>query len=87
MKRVEIDFVSIKPSPVRAKFRPTVELSNQLIKAFITTQKHAAFINIFDAMLNQDGSIKQEIFLADNLHMNDKGYAIWQKMIDPYLRN
>jgi len=85
MKRVEIDFVSIKPSPVRAKFRPTVALSNQLIKAFIATQKHAAFINIFDPMLNQDGSTKQEIFLADNLHMNDKGYAIWQKIIAPYL--
>ncbi len=26
-----------------------------------------------------------DIFLEDNLHMNAKGYAIWQKEIFPYL--
>ena len=86
MKRVEIDFVSIKPSPSRIKFRATVERSNQLIKDFIAQQKHAKFINVFDAMLNEDGTIKQEIFIQDNLHMNEKGYAIWQKIIEPYLK-
>ena len=86
MKRVEIDFVSIKPSPSRAKFRATVERSNQLIKDFIAKQKHAKYINVFDAMLNEDGTIKQEIFLKDDLHMNEKGYAIWQKIIEPYLK-
>jgi len=86
MKRVEIDFVSIKPSPSRAKFRATVERSNQLIKDFIAKQKHAKYINVFDAMLNEDGTIKQEIFLKDDLHMNEKGYAIWQKIMEAYLK-
>lgn len=85
-KKVEIDFVSIKPSPSRAKFRNTVEQSNKLIEAFIAKQHHAKFINVFDAMLNKDGTIIQEIFLQDNLHMNEKGYAIWQKIIEPYLK-
>jgi len=84
-KNVEIDFISIKPSPSRIKFKPIVEESNRLIKIFILTQQHAKFINVFDAMLNKDGSIIQEIFTEDNLHMNDKGYAIWQKIIEPYL--
>ena len=26
-----------------------------------------------------------DIFIQDNLHMNEKGYAIWQKIIEPYL--
>jgi lysophospholipase L1-like esterase len=26
-----------------------------------------------------------EIFIADKLHMNAKGYAIWQKLIEPFL--
>jgi lysophospholipase L1-like esterase len=85
-KKVEIDFVSIKPSPSRAKFRVTVEQSNKLIEAFVTKQHHAKFINVFDAMLNKDGTIMQEIFLQDNLHMNEKGYTIWQKIIEPYLK-
>ena len=32
-----------------------------------------------------DGMPLPEIFLADKLHMNAKGYAIWQKKIRPYL--
>ncbi len=85
LKNVEIDFVSIKPSPSRIKFLETVKRSNKLIIDFIATQKHAKFINVFNAMLNDDGSIKKEIFIEDNLHMNAKGYAIWQKIMEPYL--
>ncbi len=85
LKDVEIDFVSIKPSPSRIHFLEIVKKSNQLIKDFIAKQKHAKFINVFNAMLNADGSIKQEIFIEDNLHMNAKGYAIWQKIMEPYL--
>ncbi len=85
LKNAEIDFVSIKPSPSRKKFRATVEQSNQLIKDFIAKQDHAKFINVFNAMLNADGTIKQELFLKDDLHMNEKGYAIWQKINEPYL--
>lgn len=86
MKKTEIDFVSIKPSPSRIKFRTTVEQANQLIKDFIATQKHAKFINVFDAMLNADGSMNKDLFVEDNLHMNAKGYSIWQKIIEPYLQ-
>jgi lysophospholipase L1-like esterase len=36
-------------------------------------------------MLQDDGSVMKDIFIADNLHMNAKGYAIWQKIIAPSL--
>jgi lysophospholipase L1-like esterase len=36
-------------------------------------------------MLKADGTPMTDIFLEDNLHMNAKGYAIWQKIIEPYL--
>jgi lysophospholipase L1-like esterase len=32
-------------------------------------------------MLQGDGSVMKDIFIADNLHMNAKGYAIWQKIL------
>lgn len=28
---------------------------------------------------------QQDIFIADNLHLNAKGYQIWQKAFAPYL--
>jgi len=84
--KTEIDFVSIKPSPSRIQFRQTVEKSNQLIQAFIAKQPHSKYINVFNAMLNPDGSIRQDIFMEDRLHMNAKGYAIWTRIIEPYLK-
>ena len=36
-------------------------------------------------MLNESGEPIPEIFLTDSLHMNEKGYAIWKKEIEPYL--
>jgi lysophospholipase L1-like esterase len=37
-------------------------------------------------MINEDGTIKKELFIEDNLHMNEKGYAIWQRIISHELR-
>jgi hypothetical protein len=36
-------------------------------------------------MMGPDGLPKPDIFLADKLHMNEKGYAIWKEVIAPHL--
>jgi acetyl esterase/lipase/lysophospholipase L1-like esterase len=80
-----ISYVSIKPSPVRAHIQARVKETNKLVKRFIKKQKKAQFINVYDAMLNADGTMREELFIEDRLHMNAKGYAIWKKIIEPYL--
>lgn len=83
--KVPIDFVSIKPSPSRANLMPKMVEANKLIKKFLKKKKHTAFINVYNAMLGTNGQPMPDIFIEDNLHMNAKGYAIWQKIIEPYL--
>lgn len=85
MPDVPISFVSIKPSPVRAEFLPTVIASNKLIKQFCKRRKKTDFIDVFTPMLGKDGKPIEEIFLTDRLHMNAKGYQIWKEVIAPYL--
>lgn len=80
-----ISFVSIKPSLSREKMMPEMAKANLLIKKFLKSKKNASFIDVYHAMLDKDGSPKKDIFLEDGLHMNAKGYAIWQKIIKPYL--
>jgi lysophospholipase L1-like esterase len=36
-------------------------------------------------MLTSRGVPRPDIFLKDNLHMNEKGYQLWQRIIQPYL--
>jgi lysophospholipase L1-like esterase len=80
-----IVFVSIKPSPSRARLMPKDEEANNLIKQFLSAQKNASFIDVYHLMLDKDGKPIDDIFIQDKLHMNAKGYAIWQKAIEPYL--
>ena len=81
-----IVFVSIKPSPSRARLMLKVEEANDMIKQFLATEKNASFVDVYHLMLDKDGKPIDEIFLSDKLHMNAKGYAIWQKAIEPYLQ-
>jgi lysophospholipase L1-like esterase len=78
-------FVSIKPSPSRIRLKEKMEKANLLIQTYLSLQQHAGFVDVYHKMLNTDGSVMTDIFLEDNLHMNAKGYAIWQKVITPYL--
>jgi lysophospholipase L1-like esterase len=77
--------VSIKPSLAREKMMPEMAKANSLIKKFLKGKKDAAFIDVYHAMLDKDGLPIKDIFIEDGLHMNAKGYAIWQKIIQPYL--
>ncbi|WP_235921097.1 GDSL-type esterase/lipase family protein [Foetidibacter luteolus] len=86
-KKVRVDFVSMKPSPSRQHLWPKFEEANGQIKAFLETEKKAKFIDVYNAMFNADGKVMEDIFVEDRLHMNEKGYAIWQKIFEPYLKD
>lgn len=82
---VAIAFVSIKPSPSRERLWPKMTDANLRIKKYLKTKKATAFIDVYPAMFNKDGKVMNDIFKEDNLHMNAKGYTIWQKIMEPYL--
>jgi len=83
--KVPVVFVSIKPSPSRWKMEADFVKANQLIKAYLRRDKKAVYVDVHNAMLLSDGSVNPDLFIKDNLHMNAKGYAIWQKIIEPVL--
>ena len=82
---VSVVYVSMKPSPSRHYLKEKVIGGNTAIKNFLKQQKKTAFVDVYNKMINADGTPKADLFLDDELHMNKKGYAIWQKAIKPYL--
>ncbi|MES2848628.1 MAG: GDSL-type esterase/lipase family protein [Bacteroidota bacterium] len=82
---VPVAFISLKPSPSRKHLWVKMKKANQLIKKYLVAKKKTAFINVWPLMFNKDGSIMKDIFVEDDLHMNAKGYHIWQRAILPYL--
>jgi lysophospholipase L1-like esterase len=83
---VDIVYVSIKPSPSRQHLMEEMATANASIRDFLKTQPGTAFVNIWDAMLDENGSPRKALFIQDMLHMNEHGYAIWQEAIAPHLK-
>jgi lysophospholipase L1-like esterase len=81
-----IYFISIKPSPSRWHLAEKAKAANELVEAFASKEKKVVFIDVWDAMLGPDGKPDPSLFIADNLHMNAKGYAIWTKIISAALQ-
>ena len=84
-EKIPVMYVSIKPSVARWNLEPRFVAANQLIQDYLATQKNAHLLDVHHAMLDENGQVFKDIFIADNLHMNAKGYQIWQKIIAPTL--
>lgn len=85
LPETRIVFISIKPSPSRWKLAPQMRAANGLIADFIRTDPRLSFVDVFTPMLDSEGKPRAELFVADKLHMNRQGYAIWTSLIRPYL--
>jgi lysophospholipase L1-like esterase len=86
LPQVEMDYISITTSPLRWREVEQVKKANDLISSWIRTQEHLTFINVFPATLGVFGHPRPKFFVADRLHMNARGYALWTAIIEPYLK-
>lgn len=86
LPRVPIVFISIKPSPSRQQLMQKMVSANRMIKDYLAKNTNTTFVDVYHKMLNAYGNPIDDIFIEDKLHMNAKGYTIWQKAIHPYLK-
>lgn len=78
-----IAYISIKPSLLRWSLKDKMESANAKIAA-IKGDK-LKFIDVYHAMLGEDGQPLPDIFVGDRLHMNAKGYEIWVPLVGKQL--
>jgi lysophospholipase L1-like esterase len=78
-----IVFVSIKPSVQRWSKWPEMQKANALVKEFTEGTAGTVFVDVTREMLGADGKPRAELFRADGLHMNAKGYEIWNTKLRP----
>jgi len=81
-----IIYLSCKESPSRAKVRPQVVAANRLIAADCATDARCTFVDVATPLNDAAGGYRPELFKDDQLHLNPAGYAIWTKVLAPYLK-
>ncbi|MBT1706497.1 SGNH/GDSL hydrolase family protein [Chryseosolibacter indicus] len=84
-KKVKVSFISAKPSVSRWHLKESYEKYNALLKDWAATQKNVTFIDVWTPLLTSSGTVRQDIFKEDNLHLNAIGYDIWSNAIEDYL--
>jgi lysophospholipase L1-like esterase len=77
--------ISIKPSIDRWKLRDVMREANALIAADCEADDALEFIDVWPAMLGDNGEPRADIFRDDGLHMNDAGYKLWVELLHPLL--
>jgi hypothetical protein len=85
LPKVPVAYVSMKPSPSRVKYLEAMREGNRLIERYMRKTPRTEYIDVHRPMLGSHGRVFPHIFLSDSLHMNRKGYEIWQPIIEPYL--
>ncbi|MCC5929716.1 MAG: hypothetical protein JJU28_10755 [Cyclobacteriaceae bacterium] len=76
-------FIAIKLSPSRQHRWETMEEANRLIEKFANSQQNLHFIDVVTPMRDENGKVREDLFLEDRLHLNEAGYKIWTDNIKP----
>ena len=77
--------LAVKPSILRWHLWEVMSATNAGFASRADADPRLTFIDIAAPMLNDAGEPRENIFVADNLHMNDAGYDIWRDVVRPVL--
>jgi len=87
LPKTEIYYLSIKPSPVRAKYYATVAQANELIKTYLTNKPNSHFVDLVNVIYKPGTTTPDSsLFKNDYLHLNNKGYDKWQAVLQPMVK-
>ena len=74
-------WIEITPTSSRWKVWSQIMKANDLIRNECENHRNTYFIKTSFAFLNENGVPKDELFVADKLHLNADGYKVWTALI------
>lgn len=78
---------SVKVAPSRAAEMESVKKLNSLLEAWCRDRPWIRWVEATNFLVGPDGQPIAELYRADRLHMNDAGYAKWNAIIGPVIRD
>ena len=81
----QIILIAAKPSIARWNLKEEYLLVNQALKEFANKKSNRHYADVWSIMLDENGEVLKDIFIEDGLHMNKKGYDLWDRVIRPFV--
>jgi len=85
LPKTRIVFVAIKPSISRWNLIGEMRKANALIRATAKKDDRLIFVDIDTPMIDSDGKPRKGLFKSDGLHLNERGYKLWSRLVRPHL--
>jgi len=77
LPETRIYVLSVKPSILRRNAWPVAMEVNAGYRTIAANDPLVYYVDVATPFLQNDGSVMTDIFVGDNLHLNDLGNAIW----------
>lgn len=82
---IPVAIMTVKPSPDREYLIQEIREYNEKLSDLVSSRENIDLIDVHPAMLDIEGKPRPELFVEDQLHMNRKGYLIWNDIVRDYL--
>jgi len=86
LPEARIIYVGIKPSRSRWSIWPAMEEANGMIRDFSQKDNRLFYFDSATPLMGSDGKPNTGFFLNDQLHLNDKGYEVWTRLLRPVIK-
>lgn len=83
LPETRIVFIAIKPSGARWALIEQIRAANALVRRQAGTDPRLLYVDVFTPMLGPNGRPREELFVADRLHLSRRGYALWRDLLTP----
>lgn len=82
----EIICLSVKLSDSRKNLWPSMRQVNALYQQYAQTKDYITYVDV-DGVLKQDNGVPDPAYyLSDQLHLSEKGYAVWNQLLSPVIK-
>lgn len=81
LPETRIHVLSVKPSVLRWGVWPEAQRVNELLQDIAASDDLMYYVDVAMPLLQPNGEVMTDIFVDDNLHLNEKGTDIWAATI------
>ena len=85
LPKTKLVYLAIRPSLSRIAIVEKQKQFNYWLEKYCKSEKNRYFLDMHSPFYLTDGSVMQDIFISDRLHLNDKGYQIFSSIIRTFI--
>lgn len=80
----KIYLIGAKPSPSRWAKKDLYLFFNQRLEKYSQRKEGVSFIDTWGSLTDSEGNARPELYIQDHLHLNAKGYLVWNQLFAPF---